>query len=122
MGRERVGLDHVAHHQEADRIHAKVARSGDMLAGDIGFGAVGRDPHGRHAQPVSGPQILDGAYAGNEQSGQSRMLDDVGHGFDPFPIGVRTEPIVEARAVEAVAMRDLDRVDAGLVQRLGDAA
>ena len=35
----------MGHHQKADRIHAKVARGFDMLLGDIGFGAMGRDAH-----------------------------------------------------------------------------
>src|SRR3546814_18641877 len=42
--------------------------------------------------------------------------------LDPFPIGVRAEAIVEAGAVEAVAMRYLDRIDAGLLERLSDRA
>src|SRR5690606_3934684 len=51
-----------------------------------------------------------------------RTGQHVGYGLQPFPIGVRAEAVVEAGAVQAVAMRDLDRVDPGLVERLGDRA
>ena len=42
---ERVGLDHVAHHQEAGHVHAQVAGGGDVLRGDVRLGAVGGDAH-----------------------------------------------------------------------------
>ena len=39
---------------------------------------------------------------------------------DPLHVGVRTESVVEAGAFETVAVRYLDAVDAGRVQRRGD--
>ena len=39
----------MAHHQEADGVHAQLAGEGDMLRGNIRLGAVGRHPH--HPRP-----------------------------------------------------------------------
>jgi hypothetical protein len=35
---------HVRHHQVAVHVHAQLAGGGDVLGGDVGLGAVGRDP------------------------------------------------------------------------------
>ncbi len=48
------------------------------------------------------------------------MGHHVGDRLDPLPVGVAAEAVVEARAVEAVAMRHLDRVDLRLVERTRD--
>src|SRR3546814_7630284 len=42
--------------------------------------------------------------------------------LNPLPIGVRTEAVVERGAVEAVPMRDLDRVNPGVIECLCDLA
>ena len=59
--------------------------------------------------------------------GSSRVVSrarvhDRGRGLDPLPVGVAAGAVVEAAAGEAVAVRDLDRVDAGGVERGGDRA
>ena len=46
---------HVAHHQEADGVHAELARGRDMLGGDVGLGAVGGHPHRRSRRPGGPP-------------------------------------------------------------------
>jgi hypothetical protein len=69
---------------------------------------------------VGGLEVVHGADAGQQQRGDLGVLDHVGHGFDPFQIGVRAEAVVEARALQAIAVGDFDRVDLGLVQGAGD--
>src|SRR3546814_15744189 len=55
-----------------------------------------------------------------QQGGEHAMLKHLGDRADPVPVGVRPEPIVEARSLQAVAMRDLDRIDLRLIERPGD--
>ena len=43
---------HMAHHQKADRIHAKLARRANMLPGHIGLSAMGRHPHRTNAKLI----------------------------------------------------------------------
>src|SRR3546814_2853047 len=71
---------------------------------------------------VTGVQTCALPISRQDQRGQHRLGQHLGHRLDPFPIGVRAEAIVEAGAVEAVAMRYLDRIDAGLLERLSDRA
>ena len=53
----------------------------------------------------------------------SRALVDVRRGgLDPLPVGVRAGAVVERAAGQAVAVGDLDRVDAGGVERGDDPA
>ncbi|MPM42591.1 hypothetical protein SDC9_89257 [bioreactor metagenome] len=48
------------------------------------------------------------------------MLDHAGHALDPFQIGVRAKAVVEARALQAVAVGHFNGVHLGFVERLGD--
>ena len=93
-----------------------------MLLRDVGFGAMGGDADRAHAKVIGMLQVMDGADAGQQQSGEFGVLDDAGHRFDPVPIGMRTETVIETGAFQAVAMRYLDRVDLRVIQRLGDLA
>src|SRR3546814_4061667 len=63
---------------------------------------------------------MDGADAGELQGGEHAMLKPLGHQALPVPVGVRPEPIVEARSLQAAAMRDLERIDLRLIERPGD--
>jgi hypothetical protein len=65
-------------------------------------------------------QIVHRADAGQQQRGQHACSSTLGHAFDPVPVGVGAEAVVEAGALQAVAMRDFDGVDLGVVERLGD--
>ncbi len=114
---ELLGRTHVAHHQEAGHVHAEVARVFDVLLRNIRLGAVSRDAHRAHAEVEGMAQVLNGADAGQQQRRELGVLDDFGDGFDPFPIGVLAEAVVEGRAGEAVAMRDFDGIDARFIQR-----
>ncbi len=118
--RERLGLVHVGQHQQAGDIHPELARDLDMLLGDIGFGAVGGDPDRPRAGVVGVLEIFDRADAGQQKNGKDSVLDDAGCGFDPFEIGMGAEPVIERRAGEPVAVRDLDPRDARLVECTGD--
>ena len=73
------------------------------------------------AQVEGAVQILDRADAGQQQGGEPRFLDDLADRLDPVPVGMGAEAVIEGGAVQPVAMGDLDGVDPGLVQRLGDA-
>lgn len=53
----------MGHHQEADGVHAQIARGGDVLLGDIGFGAMSGDAHRTHTQLVRALQVFDAADA-----------------------------------------------------------
>ena len=51
-----------------------------------------------------------------------RVAMTAGGGLDPLPVGVAAGAVVEAAARQAVAVGDLDGVDAGGVERGGDPA
>jgi hypothetical protein len=120
--RERLRPDHVAHHQETRDVHPQVARGGDVLLRDIRLGAMRRDAHRTDAELEGVAQLLDRADARDQQGGQPGMVYHLGGGLDPFPVGVRAKAVIEARAVQAVAMRHLDRVDPGGIECPGDRA
>ncbi len=86
---------HVAHHQEAGHVHAEIARIFDVLLRNIRLGAVSRDANRAHAEIERMTQVMNGADARQQQRRELRVLDDFGDGFDPFPIGVLAEAIVE---------------------------
>ncbi|EWS63717.1 hypothetical protein Y695_03047 [Hydrogenophaga sp. T4] len=111
---------HVAHHQKAHRFHAEVARVFDVLARDVGLGAVGGHAHNVRAGVVGSFQVVHGADAGQQQRGDLRVFDHTGHGLDPLDVGVGSEAVVEAAALQAVAVGDFDGIDLGVVERLGD--
>ncbi len=120
LARECLGLDHMAHHQEARDVHAEVARDADMLLRYVGFGAMRRDAHRSDAEGKGAAEFLDRAYAGQDQCREHRLRQHRCNRLEPFPVGVRAEAIVEARARKPVAMCDLDRVNPGFVERLRD--
>ena len=115
-----VGFGHMAHHQEARHVHTHVAGGLDVLLGDISLGAMGRDTHRPHAQIIGALQIMHGADARQQQGGEHAVLQHVGHRADPVPVGVGAEAVVEAGALQAVAVSDLDRIDLGAIQCSGD--
>ncbi|MCY1207336.1 hypothetical protein D9M72_189330 [compost metagenome] len=120
--RQRRGRGHVAHHQEADGVHAEFARVFDVLARDIGFGAVRGHAHHARAGVIGGAQVVHGAHARQKQRGHAGTAHGLGHGGDPFQVGMGTKAVVEAGARQPVAMRDLDRIHARGVERGRDAA
>ena len=120
--RQRLGIDHVAHHQEASHIHPQIAGDADMLLADVRLGAVGRHPHRAHADIIGAAQFLDGADTRQDQRRQHRAGQHIGDRFEPFPVGMRAEAVVEAHAGKAVTMRDLDRVHPGGIERGCDLA
>ena len=105
------------HHQEADRIHAELARRLDMLARDVGLGAMGGDAHAARAGLISALQVMHSADAGQQQHRRRARQAFAGDGGDPFGVVMRAETVIEGRAGDAVAMADLDGVDAGAVER-----
>jgi len=63
---------------------------------------------------------MGGSDAGNQQRGDLRPLDAFRSGCNPLDVGMGAESVVEARPLEAVAVSDLDAVDAGIVERCGN--
>ncbi|MNC49341.1 hypothetical protein D3C75_985130 [compost metagenome] len=110
----------MAHHQETDGVHAQLAGVFDVLFRHISLGAMGGDAHHPGPGVVGRFQVMHSTDAGQQQCGDLSVADHIGHGFDPFQVGVRGEAIVEARPLQAIAMGYFDRVDFGLVQRASD--
>src|SRR3546814_18080461 len=92
-------------------LHAKAPCRLDMLLRHIGLGAMRRDAHRAHAKIIGALEIMDGADAGEPQGGEHAMLKHLGDRPDPVQVGVRPEPIVDARSLQAVPIRDLARID-----------
>ena len=71
----------MGHHQEADGLHAELAGQPEVLDGDVGLGAVGRDAgDGRTGLPGAA-QVVHGPDPGHEQHrdlGLLRLLDGGG--------------------------------------------
>ena len=107
--------------RKPDDIHAELAAVLDVLLRDVGFRRVGRDAHRRGAGGMRGIEILDGADARQQQHRDPRARHARDGRLDPFAIGVRAEAVVEARAREPVTVADLDGIDAGAIERRGDA-
>ena len=117
---ELPGRRHVAHHQEAHRLHTQLACIFQMLARNIRFGTVGRHAHDAGARVAGLPQIVRGADTGQQQRGNPGLLHRLGDGRDPLQVGVRTESVVETGPFETIAVRYFDAVDTSRVQRRGD--
>src|SRR5690554_4070694 len=107
---------HVAHHQEADGVHAKLSCVLDVLFGDIGFGAVSGHTYDAGTGFVGVVQVVDGTDTGQQQGGNLGVFHHFGHGFDPLQVGVGAKAIVKAGALQAVAVGDFNAVDFRLVQ------
>ena len=79
------------------------------------------DPHRLRAGGVGRVEILDGADAGQQQHGDLRALHAVGRPpRSTRRSRVRAEPVVEARAGQAVAVADFDGIDARAIERRRD--
>src|SRR5690554_2181685 len=111
---------HVAHHQEAHGVHAQLAGVLDVLFGHVGFGAVGGYPNNACTSLVGVIQVMNSTNAGQQQGCDLGMLDHFCHGFDPLQVGVGAKAIVEAGALQAVAMGHFDGIHLGLVQGPSD--
>lgn len=48
------------------------------------------------------------------------MFKYLGYSTDPVPVYVGTEAVIEAGALQTIPMRDLDRIDLGHIERLGN--
>ena len=56
--------------RKPDDVHAELAGGGDVLSGDVGLGAVGRDADRPDAEVVGVLEVVDRADAGQQQGGQ----------------------------------------------------
>src|SRR5690554_1138853 len=107
---------HVAHHQEADGVHAQLARVLDVLLGYIRLGAMGGNTHDPGTGLVGVVQVVNGTDTRQQQGGDLGMLDHFGDGFDPLQVGVGAKAVVKAGTLQAVAVGDFDGIDFRLVQ------
>ncbi len=108
--------------EKADRVHAERARRLDVLPRDVGLGAVGGDAHAARAGVIGVLEIVNGSDARQQQHGHDGALALLRDRGDPLAVVVGAEAVVEGRAGDAVAVADLDRVDARAVERAGDLA
>ena len=92
-----LGRGHVRHHQEADRVHAELARRLDMLPGDVGLGAMGGDAHAARARVIGVLEVVHRADARQQQHGDDGVLALLGDRRDPLAVVVRAEAVVEGR-------------------------
>ncbi len=112
------GPDPVAEHQEPDGLHAEVAGGGEMLHGDVGLGAVRGDPGHRRPGVPGMPQVVGRAEAGQQQHRDPRAARLLHRRGDQAELVLGREAVVERRAAEPVAVRDLDDLHVRLVQRV----
>jgi len=75
------------------------------------------DSHRARAGVVGAIQVLDRPDAGNQQRRYLGAPDGPRDRGDPLCIGVGSYAVIEAGSGQAVTVRDLDRVHAGLVER-----
>ena len=93
---------------------------GDMLGGDIGFGAMGGHTDRAHPGVIGGLKIVNGADPRHQKCCQFGGFKLVGDGGDPFQIGVPAKTIGKARPGQPVAVAEFDRGHTGAVQRRGN--
>ena len=120
LGRKIAGCRHVRHHQEARDIHVERPGGLDMLSGDVGFRAVGGDAHRAHPEAGCLAQMVDRSDTGQQKRRQFRPLAGGGRRLDPCPVAIRAETVIQRRTGKPVAMRDLDRIDPGRIERGDD--
>ncbi len=123
LGREDLGRLAVAHHQEPDRLEPEVAGDREVLARDVGFGAVGRDAHDRDADVADRADVVHRPDAGEHQRRDARTTAGGLHrAAHELALVDGREPVVVRRTRQPVTMADLDDRDAGARQPVDHAA
>ena len=112
----------MAEHEEADGLHAERPGRTEVLDRDVGLGAVGRDPGDRGAGRVGVLQLVHRAEAGEHEDGDPGLGGLVDGRRDELHLVDLGEAVVEARAAQAVTVRDLDDLHAGPVEGVHDTA
>ena len=69
---------------------------------------------------MGGAEVVDGPEPGKHEDGDLGLGRLVDGGPDELHLVDQAEAVVEARPAEAVAVRDLDDLDAGLVEGVDD--
>ena len=110
------GGGEVAHHQEADGVHAEVARGGEVRGRDVRFGAVRADTHDAGSRAARIPEVAHAADAGQQKRCDAGALNGGSDRLDPFQVGVGAESVHAARTGQPVTVRNFDRIDAGRVK------
>ena len=89
---ERGGLEHVRHHQEPDRLESDPRGGLEVLLGDVGLGAVGRDADDLGAAVGGRLEVAAGADPGQQQDGNPGLFDDVRRQLDEVELGTALRP------------------------------
>ena len=110
----------MAHHQKARDIHAEIARGLDMLLRYICLCAMRRDTDRADAEIISAFEIVHSTDAGEQERGKDAVFENLCNCANPVPIGMRAKTLVVAGALQAIAMRDLNCVHLGIVERFGN--
>ncbi|MCY1511327.1 hypothetical protein D9M68_457430 [compost metagenome] len=118
--RQLLAGQHVAHHQEADGVHAQLASVFDVLTRDVRLGAVSSHTYHSSTCVVRILEVMHRADARQQQGSDLGMANHIGHRFDVLEVRMLAEAVVEAGALQAVTVCDLDGVHLRLVQRSGD--
>jgi hypothetical protein len=98
----------VRHHQEADSLHAEITGQPEMLDGDVGLGAVGRDPGDRGTGVACTAQVVHGADPRHQQHGNRSLGGLLDARPDQRQLVLPGEAVVERRPAKPVAVRYLD--------------
>ena len=112
----------MAHHQESYGVHVELACEGNVLLRHIRFGAVRRYADRMDAEFVRHFQVIDGADARQQQRRDLRALEQRNHGAEIFLVAVRGKAVIDRRAAEPVAVRNLDERHARFVEAARDRA
>ena len=116
---QRVGRAGVRHHEKADGFQAQFLGQAEVLFGNVGFGALGRDPHNACAPAGRFAQILLRADAGDQQNGDLRPGTGSAGLRDQVPFVDSREAVLHGRAAQSVTVRDFNHRNPGLVERPG---
>ena len=122
LPRELGGPGAGGEHQEPGGLQAERPRGLEVLDADVRLGRVGRDPEISRAGRGRLPEVPHRAEARQQQRGDPRPLDRRAGDLDEPDVAHRAEAVVERGAGEAVAVADLDDVDARRVERGRDPA
>ena len=102
--------------RKPDGLEAELAGEPEVLARDVGLGAVRGDPADLAAGVLGRADVVLGAEAGQHEEGDLGLLGRLHRGADQVELGRVAEAVVERRAAEAVAVGDLDDRHAGVVE------
>ena len=79
--------------QVASVVSAQLGGGGDVLRGDVSFGAMRGDAYDGDCGAVRVLEVVHAADAGQQQGRDLRLLHHPGNRLDPFQVGMRAEAV-----------------------------